>query len=585
MSASDPRQAGAATRAAPPAGPARGADLVAGALVDAGVTRVFALSGNHLMPLFDALVDSPIEIVHVRHEAAAVHMADAWGRLTGEAGVAMVTGGPGHANAVGAFYTALAADSPLVLLSGHAPLSELGRGAFQEMAQADLARPLVKAAWCAQSAQSLGGEVERALGLARAQRPGPVSLSLPSDLLESPAHGAERARRADARNPSLAGQHPDLAARGPALASRDHGSLADDPRLAHCLAALEQARRPLLVAGPAFAPARARARLAQFSDRTAIPALVMESPRGVNDPALGALAEALGLADLVVLLAKPLDFTLRFGGSPTLAPGARVAAIDADEASLARSARVAGARLAAGLRADPWRALDAIEAASRARATDANRAWRDEVARLAAWRPPQWAALASAPGQALHPLELGRAVQRWIDRNPDTVFVCDGGEVGQWTQAAVHAGERLINGVAGAIGAAIPLAIGARAARPGAPVLAVMGDGTFGFHMAEFDTALRHGLPFVAVVGNDSRWNAEYQIQLREYGAGRAHGCELAPGTRYEKVVEALGGHGEYVEDGAGLDAAIERAFASGRPACVNVRVASVAAPVMKHAS
>jgi acetolactate synthase-1/2/3 large subunit len=120
----------------------RGADVLARALVAGGVRNVFTLSGNHVMPVFDAALDAKLNLIHVRHEAAAVHMADAWGRLTGEPGIALVTGGPGHANALGALYTALAAQSPMVLISGHAPLDELGKGAFQEMPQAALARPL-----------------------------------------------------------------------------------------------------------------------------------------------------------------------------------------------------------------------------------------------------------------------------------------------------------------------------------------------------------------------------------------------------------------------------------------------------------
>jgi acetolactate synthase-1/2/3 large subunit len=143
----------------------------------------------------------------------------------------------------------------------------------------------------------------------------------------------------------------------------------------------------------------------------------------------------------------------------------------------------------------------------------------------------------------------------------------------------LSAPARIINGVAGAIGPAIPFAMAARCARPEARILAVMGDGTFGFHMAEFDTAHRHGLPFVAVVGNDARWNAEHQIQLREYGANRAHGCELAPGTRYDLVAVALGAHGEFVTRAEELAPALERAFASDKPACVNVVIEGQAAP------
>jgi acetolactate synthase-1/2/3 large subunit len=158
-------------------------------------------------------------------------------------------------------------------------------------------------------------------------------------------------------------------------------------------------------------------------------------------------------------------------------------------------------------------------------------------------------------------------------------LISDGGEIGQWAQAILTAPTRIINGLAGAIGPSIPFAMAARAARPEARILAVLGDGTFGFHMAEFDTACRHKLPFVAIVGNDSRWNAEYEIQKRDYGANRTHGCELAPGTRYDLVAVALGGHGEYVTRAEDIAPALERAFASGKPACVNVVIEGQAAP------
>src|SRR5262245_11765219 len=162
----------------------RGADIVARSLKRLGCQRVFTLSGNHIMSIFDAAIETGLDLVHVRHEGAAVHMADAFGRLTGQPGIALVTGGPGHANAIGALYTALAADSPVVLLSGHAPLGQIGMDAFQEMAQADLARPIVKASWTAGQARSLGEDFARAWQLARSGRPGPVHLSLPFDVLE-----------------------------------------------------------------------------------------------------------------------------------------------------------------------------------------------------------------------------------------------------------------------------------------------------------------------------------------------------------------------------------------------------------------
>ena len=163
----------------------RGADILVAALKSAGVSRIFTLSGNHIMTIFDALIGSGIEIVHTRQEAAAVHMADAWARLTGEVGVAMVTGGQGHTNAIAALPTAMAGEVPLLLLSGHAPLRELGMGSFQEMRQADMAEPLTKLSFTAASTAGIGADLARAFRVARSGRPGPVHLSLPTDLMDA----------------------------------------------------------------------------------------------------------------------------------------------------------------------------------------------------------------------------------------------------------------------------------------------------------------------------------------------------------------------------------------------------------------
>ena len=185
------------------------------------------------------------------------------------------------------------------------------------------------------------------------------------------------------------------------------------------------------------------------------------------------------------------------------------------------------------------------------------------------------------PGR-LHPVQMLRPLQALLDSHAESVLVCDGGEIGQWASACLSAPHRVINGVAGSIGSGLPYALGARCAQPDAPVVAVMGDGTVGFHIAEFDTAVRYRLPFVAVVGNDARWNAEYQIQLREYGSGRLLGCELLP-TRYDLVAQAFGAHGEQVSDAAAMTPAVGRASATGLPACINVMIEGVAAPQIRR--
>jgi len=538
----------------------RGADALMRTLVAGGVRNIFTLSGNHIMPLFDAALDAGVRLLHTRHEAATVHMADAWARITGDIGIALVTGGPGHANAVGALYTALMAESPVVLISGHAPHDELGRGAFQEMKQADMAAPVVKASWTSASAAEIRADIARAMRIARTGRPGPVHLSVPQDVLEATVD--------DAGVASAAAFAPERA-------------LLDQTAANAILATLTAAKRPLILAGPASLTRAARARLAALECATGIACVGMESPRGINDPCLGAFAEMLARTDCVLLLGKRLDFTLAFAKAPAFDPDCVFVQIDADASELDRTRRAVGDRLAASALADVTGAVDTLIARAAPRASS-ERGWSDEVRAAIAYRPPAWDTARAGVAGRLHPAAACRPLQSLLDRHPESVLVCDGGEFGQWAQACLEAPHRVINGVAGSIGSALPFALAARLAQPDAPVVALLGDGTFGFHMAEIDTAVRYDLPLVAVVGNDARWNAEYQIQLKRYGSDRLVGCDLRP-LRYDAVTRALGGHGEHVTEAAALPAAIERAQASGLPACIDIAIDSVAAPMVRR--
>jgi acetolactate synthase-1/2/3 large subunit len=520
----------------------RGADALAAALAAEGVQHVFTLSGNHIMPVFDAALDAGVELVHVRHEAAAVHMADAYARLTGKVGVAMVTGGPGHANAVGALYTAAMAESPVVLLSGHAPLAELGTAAFQEMRQAEMASVVTKASGVCTAPANAGVDFVKAARVAQSGRPGPVHLSLPTDVLEGVA--------ADGPQPAIEGaQYPSINVQ-PAI-----------DRIA-------AARRPLLLCGPMCMTREGRRRMAEVEQASGVPVIGMESPRGVNDPSLGAFAGVLARADFVLLVGKRLDFTLKAGKA--LAPDCEVMQVDTDRTEIDRTKRAMGDRFKG---ATPAETFDALDAFARATWKASSHEWRDEVRNQLAWRPEGWRELSTV--RTLAPL------QALLDAHPDSVFVSDGGEFGQWAQAVLHAPNRVINGVAGSIGAALPFAIGARFAKPEAPIIAAMGDGTFGFHPAEIDTAVRYKAPFLAVVGNDARWNAEYQIQLRDYGRDRLNGCELLP-TRYDQVAIAFGGHGEHAATPGEVLPAARRALASGKPAVLNVTIEGAPVPTFK---
>jgi len=525
----------------------RGADILVQTLAVAGVRRIFSLSGNQIMPVFDACIDAGIEIVHTRHEAAAVFMADASAQLTGQVGIALVTAAPGFANALGALYTARASESPVLLLSGAAPIAQDGTGAFQELPQAAMAAPVTKLSFRAASAASLASDTARALRTALSGRPGPVHLALPFDVLEA---------EAPETLPVEMSLRPE-----PMAASEDD--------VAAIRAALDTAQRPLVLTGPALNATRAGEVLTRLADAVAAPVVPMESPRGLKDPSLGDFSQALAKADLVIGLGKAVDFTLGFGtvGSE----GCRWLVVNADAAEQGRAQRNLGTRLARCIAADPRMIAAALVSSP---GGGGRTEWRSEVAELIAARG---SASGGAAGK-ITPAALCAAVQRRIDAAKSPILVCDGGEFGQWAQACLSAPRRLINGPSGAIGGGLCYGIAAKKACPDASVFVLMGDGSVGFHLAELETAAREGTPFVLVIGNDQCWNAEHQIQLRRYGPDRLVGCGLS-GARYDQAAVALGGHGEYVTDLADLDAALARAIASEKPACVNVAIEGLPAP------
>ena len=534
-----------------------GAELLIESLISAGVKHLFSLSGNQILSLYDAIIGRDINLIHTRHEATAVHMADGWGRLTEQPGVALLTAGPGHCNAISALYGALMAESPVVLLSGHSPHAQIGSGAFQEIDQVATAEPVTKAAWLVDKADRLDKAIADALTLACEGRPGPVHLSLPSDVLE-----------ATVSSQPLQGTDKD-----PASAAVPPTNDVDD-----ILRQLTEAERPLILAGPATGRPLRWTEVERLSEATGIPALPMESPRGVNDPWLHQATNCLSKADLVLLVGKKLDFSLRFGQPPFFLEGCRFIQIDADASQLRSEKPVL-----LTIHAEPTGIVRQLTTAAQAfeglQEDGRYDSWRAEVMAARKATPSEWEGLRGSIDQPIHPLCVCESLQPFLDDG--AVFVSDGGEFGQWVQAGLEAEHRLINGPSGSIGSSLPMGLAAKLAHPQLPVFVFLGDGTFGYHAMEFDTALRYNLPIIAIVGNDARWNAEHQLQIQNYGEERTVGCELLP-SRYDKVIEALGGHGEFVEDPKDLTPAVERALGSGLPACINIAIEGVSAPTFR---
>ena len=531
-----------------------GAHLVTDALQRAGVTTIFSLSGNQIMPIYDACIDAGIRIVHVRHEAAAVYMADAWAQLTGQIGVALLTAAPGITNGLSPVFSARLAESPVLVLSGDSPLAEDGMGAFQELVQIDVTRNLVKASMRLGRAQDIDADLCAAMTLALSGRQGPVHVAMPFDLLTAKVDPAEVKR----------GPAPARARR--ALSEEDAGEIGR--RIA-------QAERPLILLGPQFNRSRAAA-LHEHAKVLQTPLIAMESPRGLRDPSLGNMQQVLQDADLIVLMGKALDFSLNFGRLASMNPAARVMVVDPDEAMLGRAANLLGERLCKRMQADADAALEQLcHHASPAKRD----AWMKQVQDALAARRLADGAAERSNSPLPDPQAICAQVQTVLDGAKDPILICDGGEFGQWAQGFCQAPTRMINGVSGAIGGGLCYAIAAAIARPEATIVALMGDGTVGFHCMEFETAAREQAAFTVVVGNDSRWNAEYMIQLRDYGPKRLYGCTLGDGVRYDLTAASLGARGVLVAHPEDIREALQTAADSKAAVCVNILMEGCPAP------
>jgi acetolactate synthase-1/2/3 large subunit len=441
----------------------------------------------------------------------------------------------------------------VLFLTGDSPLAQDGHGAFQELDLVAMTAPVTKLSLRAADPGTLGHDTAKAIQLALSGRPGPVHMALPFDVLEAEATGAE-----------VPGSQ--------AFCPQVRELAQDDARFV--TEALATASTPLVLCGPAMSSTRHGEQLCALANAVDAPVVAMESPRGLKDPSLGDFAKAMAKADLIVCLGKPVNFTLEFGSTGVCSPTCKWIAIDADADERKRAQLNLGDRLDLVIDADPKAAAAAL--IHQGPGNTARETWRSQVAGHVAAR--SYSASDPGPGDRVTSALLCAAVQRQVEAATESIVISDGGEFGQWSQAVTRSDHRIINGPGGAIGGALCYGVAAKLAKPDATVFALMGDGTVGFHLAEFETAVRKNTPFVVVIGNDGRWNAEHLIQMREYGPDRLIGCTLSD-ARYDEAVTALGGHGEYVTDLADLDDALARAVNCGKVACVNVVTEGVPAP------
>ena len=539
-----------------------GSHLISRALKQEGVTNVFTLVGDHILPVIDVMEDGEFRFIDTRHEQAAVHMADAWARMTGQIGVSMVTT-PGHANALPGLVHAMATEAPVLHISGSDKLSNYDRGMMQEIDQVTMGKATTKAAWLVRDAARIPEYISMAVKTAFSGRRGPVHLTIPIDVQETVVD--ENAVRFPSPNESRP--------TGPSVASPE--------QIKEAVSLLHQAVRPLVVAASPAGYEEASSEVFQrFLELTRIPLMTEGTARGIVsddhpycfglfDLGLNRAAPLLREADVVLFLGKKLDYTIGYAQPPVLAADARIIQVDPSPGEIGRNRGVA-----IGIAGDIAAVVEQLYQEG------SSLTWRDGpwLRRLKTEREQQseWAATKAVPEAPAHPLFVHQTLDGFL--GPDDVVVFDGGDYCHFGKLQLQARTRNWWSLPslGMLGSALPTAITAKLARPTARVALVTGDGSFGFNGMEFDTAVRHGLDIVAVLGNDSAWGIDRQIQLAAYG--RAVATDLLP-SRYDLVVEGLGGHGEFVEHPAELGPALERSFAARKPALVNVLTQRISSP------
>ena len=545
-----------------------GSDLFVSTLKRFGVTHLFTLVGDHLNDVLRVAQNQGLKLIDVRHESAATHMADGWARLTRRPGVSLVTGGPGHTNSITGIATAFTTGSPMIAISGmrHSKMGQ--RNAFQELDQLGTVTGVVKWAAIPPDAAQLPFYLHRAFTEAVTGRPGPVHLSVPFDFFS-----AEVA--------APASPLPDLpSVPHPAPDGGDVNKL---------LKLLSKAERPVVIAGSGVWWSDAGAELQSFIEKASVPLYTVCLGRGAvsdqhplcfgyGDPSLNRAAQkAFQDADLFLILGKRIDYRLGLGGPRVLNPGARVAQVDIHPPELGLNRR-----LELGICADLKVILKVLTEAFSGEASARQQDWlRYLGARDQEWRE-KLRATATDSTTPLHPAAVFRELEPVI---PEDATLCwDGGDFVHWGRCMLSArrpAHWMRLGPLATLGACLPIGFAAKIARPKQPAIVIGGDGSAGFYLAEFDTAVRHNLPVVIVIGNDGCWGIERQLQLGALGdkpGDKTVACDLRR-SRYDLVMKALGGEGEHVETLDQVRPAFERALASGRPYCINIEIRSERSP------
>ena len=526
-----------------------GGDLVARAIKQEGVDTIFTLCGGHVQAIYDACLDDDIKVIDVRHEQVAGHAAEGWSRATRRCGVAVVTAGPGVTDATTAIANAWHNKSPMLIIGGRSPLARFEMGALQDMDHTEMLKPITKFAKCVHQTERIPEYISMAFRAAMTGRPGPAFLEIPTDVL------FKKVEESEVRFPE---------------SYRPQGRIFPDPAdIAKAAEALRGAARPMIMAGSAIYWSEAHEQLRTFANTLKAPVYLNAMGRGSlpQDDSLfysRSRRNALQQADTIVVLGTPLDFRLSYG--KRFNPEATVIQVDIDPEELGRN-RDVDIPIESDVRAFLEAATAEIDGAQfdhdgwlgeLREAEDKTRAQMEE-----------WMASDRTP---IHPFRLCAEIANFVDDN--TIVVGDGGDIVSHASKILpvnYPGQWYDPGPFGTLGVGTGFCMAINSVYPDKRILMVNGDGAFGLNGFDFDTFVRFGIPVVSIVGNDRQWGQITVGQRAMYGKDRVVASILGDDCRYDKIVEGMGGHGEYVTEPDQIAPAIQRAIDSGKPACVNV--------------
>lgn len=544
-------------RVSPAPRPMTGAQILCAALEQEGVEVLFGYPGGTIMPFYDALSSSRLRHVLVRHEQAAAHAADGYARVTGRVGVCVATSGPGATNLVTGIATAFMDSVPMVAITGQVARRLIGTDAFQETDIIGVTHPITKHSIQVTSVERLAEAVHEAFAIARGGRPGPVLIDVPKDVQQAIGAAPE----------------PWAPAEPPQPATDAHFAQA----IRRAAAMIDQAERPVILAGHGVTISGAYAELRAFAEKTGAPVVTTllgisafpeSHPLAVGMPGMhGRASVNHAIHDSDVIIAVGMRFDDRVTGIPQrFAPHARIIHIDIDPTEMGKVFQPDEPIVA-----DARRALEALTSAVTANEHDrwvASIGARHDERVSDSMRQPD-APKSADETRAPEPAAILAAIRAATDGR--AVIVSDVGQHQMW--AARHYGydtpnTHLSSGGLGTMGYALPAAMGAAIGRPGEPVWVVAGDGGIQMNIQELATIVAHGLPIKVAIFNNGYLGMVRQWQ--EFFHDRNYSETRISGPDYEKLAEAYGATGYQVRDANAVTAAVERAMSADGPVIID---------------